>query len=110
MGTYSKDGNIWHYHVAMRLDFRPAILFVSPKANCSRQIPEDLNGAPQVEHKKDNRPVLHFLQASKNDKQDHVPPCNLSISKADITDQKFCARKHYLSLGHFSSRVQIYVD
>lgn len=39
--------------------------------------PEDLNGAPQVEHKEDNGPVLHLLQTTEDHKQNHVPASHL---------------------------------
>lgn len=35
--------------------------------------PEDLHGAPQVEHHEDDRLVLHLLQAAEDDEQNDVP-------------------------------------
>lgn len=40
-------------------------------------LPEDLNCTPGVEDKEHYDPVLHFNQASENDKQDDIPPHHL---------------------------------
>lgn len=45
--------------------------------------PEDLNGAPQVEHKEDNGPVLHLLQTTEDHKQNHVPAGHLQHEMID---------------------------
>lgn len=45
--------------------------------------PEDLNGAPQVEDKEDNRSVLHFLQTSKDHEENDIPASHLQHSKAE---------------------------
>ena len=34
--------------------------------------PEDLDGAPQVEHKEDHRLALHLLQTTKDDEENYV--------------------------------------
>lgn len=44
--------------------------------------PEDLDGAPQVEHEEDDRFVLHLLQAAEDDEQNDVPTCHLQHHRA----------------------------
>lgn len=39
--------------------------------------PEDLNGTPQVENEEHHGTVLHFPQASKDDKQYDIPAHHL---------------------------------
>lgn len=39
--------------------------------------PEDLNGAPQVEHEEDNGPVLHVFQTTEDHEQNYIPASHL---------------------------------
>lgn len=39
--------------------------------------PEDLDGAPQVEHEEDDRFVLHLFQTAEDDEQNDVPAGHL---------------------------------
>lgn len=45
--------------------------------------PEDLHGAPQVEHHEDDRLVLHLLQAAEDDEQNDVPAAQLQRPRAE---------------------------
>lgn len=45
--------------------------------------PEDLHGAPQVEHHEDDGLVLHLLQAAEDDEQDDVPAGQLQRPRAE---------------------------
>lgn len=40
-------------------------------------LPEDLSSAPEVEHKEDNRPVLHLLQTTEDHEENDVPAGHL---------------------------------
>lgn len=39
--------------------------------------PDNLNGAPEIENKEHNWFAVHFLQATKNDKEDEIPSKHL---------------------------------
>lgn len=45
--------------------------------------PEDLNGAPEVEHEEDNRPVLHLLQTAEDHEENDVPAGHLQGEEAE---------------------------
>lgn len=45
--------------------------------------PEDLHGAPQVEHHEDDGLVLHLLQAAEDDEQNDVPGGQLQRPRAE---------------------------
>lgn len=45
--------------------------------------PEDLYGAPQVEHEEDDRFVLHLFQTAEDDEQNDVPAGHLQRPRAE---------------------------
>lgn len=45
--------------------------------------PEDLDGAPQVEHEEDDRFVLHLFQTAEDDEQNDVPAGHLQRPRAE---------------------------
>lgn len=45
--------------------------------------PEDLDGAPQVEHEEDHGFVLHVFQTAEDNEQDDVPAGHLQPERTD---------------------------
>lgn len=50
--------------------------------------PEDLDGAPQVEHEEDDGFVLHLFQAAEDDEEDDVPADHLRRQGAEFKKTK----------------------
>ena len=48
--------------------------------------PEDLDGAPQVEHKEHHRLALHLLQTTEDDKENNVSARHLLIGRKEALE------------------------
>lgn len=46
--------------------------------------PEDLNGAPEVEHEEDDRLVLHLLQTTEDHEENDVPAGHLQRGEEEV--------------------------